>query len=387
MAELLNPNVDFAPLGQLGEIYKKGQNERGVADAFSQGIGSDPQSLAMLAQRVAPYNPQLGINLAQLSHSYARQGTQDARQQGLDTFNQRMETERLGLARNADARAATKANEGPRDKANERVQMLVDRGIDPTTPESQAFILSGEWSGPGTNGASLNPIYGTDRDGKPASAQLTKSGRAIPTQYPDGFQIAKDPIKIDSGTHFTLIDPQTRQPVGTLPKDVAGVEREKVLGEDAGKSIANMPQIMNTASETLKAIEGVRNHAGRSWGTGSLGTIPGIPGTSQRGFIAAVDQLKGKTFLEAYNSLRGAGAIANAEGERATNAIARLDRAQNKEDFEAGLNDLRDVIKAGMLRASAKARAPGAVSGPTGPTVETTPGKSGVISYTDYFKQ
>lgn len=380
MAELLNPNVDFSSLGQLGNVYREAQDKQGLKAAFAGGIGSDPQSLAALAQRVAPHNPQLGINLAQLAHTYTRQGTQDARQQGLDTFNQNMERERLGLARNADARAATKANEGPRDKANERVQMLVDRNIDPSTPESQAFILSGEWAGPGTNGASLNPVYGTV-GGKPAMVQTTKSGRAIQTQLPEGFEIAKDPIKVDSGTHFTLVDPQTRQPVGTLPKDVAGVEREKVLGEDAGKSISNLPQIMSTASETLKAIEGVRNHAGRGWGTGTLGTIPGIPGTSQRGFIAAVDQLKGKTFLEAYNSLRGAGAIANAEGERATNAIARLDRAQNKEDFETGLNDLRDVIKSGMLRAAAKSRAPGAA--------QSSPASAApaVVSFTDYFRQ
>ena len=51
MAELTLPKVDFSPLGELGEIYKKGQDERGLKDAFSQGIGSDPQSLAALAAR------------------------------------------------------------------------------------------------------------------------------------------------------------------------------------------------------------------------------------------------------------------------------------------------------------------------------------------------
>ncbi len=111
MAELTVPTMDFAPLGQLGNVYREGVAKRGVQDAFAGGIGSDPQSLAALAQRVAPHNPQLGINLAQLAHTYTRQGTQDARQQGLDQFNQRMETERLGLARNADARATRAADE------------------------------------------------------------------------------------------------------------------------------------------------------------------------------------------------------------------------------------------------------------------------------------
>jgi hypothetical protein len=112
MAELTVPQVNFAPLGQLGKIYKESVNEQGLKDAFSQGVGNDPQSLAALAQKVAPYNPQMGINLAQLAHTIGRQGTQDARQQGLDTFNQNMERSRLGLAQNADKRATEAADEG-----------------------------------------------------------------------------------------------------------------------------------------------------------------------------------------------------------------------------------------------------------------------------------
>ncbi len=111
MAELTVPQINFAPLGQLGKIYKESVNEQGLKDAFSQGVGNDPQSLAALAQKVAPYNPQMGINLAQLAHTIGRQGTQDARQQGLDTFNQRMDQENLNLRRNADQRAAKAAAE------------------------------------------------------------------------------------------------------------------------------------------------------------------------------------------------------------------------------------------------------------------------------------
>jgi hypothetical protein len=111
MAELVVPKVDFSPLGDLGNIYKEAQKERGLQDAFSQGIGSDPQSLAALAQRVAPHNPQLAINLAQLAHGYTRQATQDSRQASLDQFNQSQDRERLRLAQNADMRAAKAADE------------------------------------------------------------------------------------------------------------------------------------------------------------------------------------------------------------------------------------------------------------------------------------
>lgn len=260
---------------------------------------------------------------------------------------------------NIALRQANRADEGPVEKASQRAKLLVQQGVDPASPEGRAYIISGEWTGPGAGGASLNPVYGVGPDGKPAMVQTTKTGQAIQTKLPDGFQISKDPIKMDAGTHYVLLDPQTRQQIGIIPKDLAGAEREKVVGEETGKGMVALPQVLSTANQTLQAIEGVRNHPGREWGTGALGTIPGIPGTQQRGFVAALDQLKGKTFLEAFNSLRGGGAITEAEGAKATNAMARLDRAQNKQDFESALNDLRDVVKSGMLRASAKARGAG----------------------------
>jgi hypothetical protein len=105
MAELTVPQINFAPLGELGEIYKKSQDERGLKDAFSQGIGSDPQSLAALAQRVSQYNPQMAVSLAQLAHGYGREGVTDARTAANDKFSQSMEMQRLAIAKRAAERA------------------------------------------------------------------------------------------------------------------------------------------------------------------------------------------------------------------------------------------------------------------------------------------
>lgn len=144
MAELTVPKIDFSPLGQLGKIYQEAQDKQGLKDAFSQGIGSDPQSLASLAQRVAPYNPQLAINLAQLSHSYTRQDTQDARQQGLDTFNQNMEREKLRLQQNADQRATKAFDEGVPEKAADRAKAAQNYGLTPDNPAYKPFVLTGK---------------------------------------------------------------------------------------------------------------------------------------------------------------------------------------------------------------------------------------------------
>jgi hypothetical protein len=349
MAQLVNPEIDFSQLGNLGNVYRKAQaDDLRQQTLASLGQGGPADAAALLKSG--------DLSLAQLGVNLQNRSADDAWRREEAARTQKNADRSYGL----QVRTADRQDEGPVEKAAQREKLLRLRGIDPNSPEGKAYVIAGEWTGPGAGGASLNPVYGVGPDGKPAMVQTTKTGQAIQTRLPEGFQISKDPIKIDAGTHFQLLDPQTRQVVGTLPKDVAGAEREKVIGEETGKGQVALPQLLATSSQTLKAIEDVRNHPGRGFmTTGAMGGMPGIPGTSGRGFTVALDQLKGKTFLEAFNALRGGGAITEAEGSKATNAMARLDRAQNKEDFESGLNDLRDVVKAGMMRAAAKARGAG----------------------------
>jgi hypothetical protein len=348
--------VDWQPLANLGKVYEQAANKRALQDALSGGIDtSNPHSLSQLAARVLPYDSTTGLSLAQLGTTAAnRQQDVAWRQQEAQRAQQNADRS-YGL----QVRAADRLEETPLDKANQRAEVLRSNGIDPNSPEGRAYMIGGEWTGPGSNKNGLQPIYGTDANGKPVIMQMNPTGVATRTQLPEGVTVSRDPIKIDQGTSYLLLDPTTRQQIGIIPKDLAGAEQQKVLGEETGKAQVALPQVLATSNQTLKSIEDVRTHPGRKWGTGALGTIPGIPGTDQKGFVVALDQLKGKTFLEAFNALRGGGAITEAEGAKATNAMARLDRAQNDRDFESALNDLRDVVKAGMLRAQAKSRGAG----------------------------
>lgn len=161
---------------------------------------------------------------------------------------------------------------------------------------------------------------------------------------------------LDTGTSYSRPNPiEPGQTVSTVPKDVAGAAREKELGEAKGKAIADLPRIADNANRALATIQQIRSHPGKGAGTGVAGVLPGIPGTEQRGFVNLVDQAKGQTFLEAFNSLRGGGQITEAEGAKATQALARLDRAQTPEDFEQALKDLEDVVTTGLSRAQGAA--------------------------------
>jgi hypothetical protein len=63
-----------------------------------------------------------------------------------------------------------------------------------------------------------------------------------------------------------------------------------------------------------------------------------------------VDQLAGTAFLQAFDILRGGGAISEIEGAKATDAIARLSRTQSPPAFKESLNELADIVRRGVAK-------------------------------------
>lgn len=211
----------------------------------------------------------------------------------------------------------------------------------------------------------LTPQYGVDEKGNPVLIQIGKDGTAVRTPLPDGVSLSKQPIKMDAGTHFVLLDPITRQPVGTIPKDNRGEASEKAVGTATGKAqgeaIVNLGSAIAGAESAIKVIDEIYNDPNLESVTGMIqGRLPPLTqgGTD---LVTKIDQAKGKVFMEAYTTLKGGGQITEVEGKKAEQAIARLNRAQSVEAYKAALDDLKDVINKGLARAKEKA---GVVSAP-----------------------
>lgn len=229
----------------------------------------------------------------------------------------------------------------------------------------------------------LTPIWGTGPDGKPAYIQPGKSGDARLAKLPDGFQIARDPIRVDAGDHYVLLDPQTRQPVGQVKKNLAEASAQREIGTEQGKARVNLPATLFKAEQSLSVIDQMINHPGRETATGLSGTLDPrnyFGGTDAKNFQVMAKQLEGKAFLEAFESLKGGGQITEIEGAKATQAMARLDRAQSDAEYVAALKELRGVIAAGIERAKQKA---GVATG----TASAGPAASAGPSIDDLVKQ
>lgn len=207
----------------------------------------------------------------------------------------------------------------------------------------------------------LNPQTALDKDGNPVLIQLSKDGKATQAQLPDGVRLSKEPIKLDAGTHFVLLDPITRQNIGTIPKDLAGAEEQKVIGKTTGENRVALSDTVAKAEQAISVIDKAIDHPGRETTTGLSGIIDPrayLWGTDSADFQAVSKQLEGKAFLEAFESLKGGGQITEVEGQKATQAIARLQYSQSDAEYKQALLDLREIVVAGLARARQKASLP-----------------------------
>lgn len=134
---------------------------------------------------------------------------------------------------------------------------------------------------------------------------------------------------------------------------------------------------LSAITNQIAVIDKALDHPGRATATGGSGTFhPAnyLPGTDATDFRVVLDQIGGASFLQAFESLKGGGAITEVEGKKATDAIARLSRSQSDEEFEKSLGELRSVMAAGYERASGQ-KAPERPPKPVNPKRSTVNGR------------
>jgi hypothetical protein len=126
-------------------------------------------------------------------------------------------------------------------------------------------------------------------------------------------------------------------------------------------AMVGTPAVKDKSGKVINA--GTAPHPGFTGavGMGRLQTlgIPGveqlIPGTPAADFKARFDEIMGGAFLEAFETLKGGGAITETEGKKATAAKTRMSLAQSEKEFLAAANEYKAIVKTGIERARKKA--------------------------------
>lgn len=339
-----------------------------------------PRSLLL---DLAPINQALDYQqaLKQQEFKNARAMAQDRRAAAAEDRDAQM-----APLRQAQAQAAIDASRGRETREQAMFpldirakQASIDKASNPTTEDITEFNFAKRngYAGSFTDFLATkrkSPTYGMGGqmlrmpDGSVKLVQPGSAGDVKLTDLPAGA------IPLVGGTYVTgdtLRQKSTGAPLENIAPNIAGKEAAEAVGQARGKAAADLPRIVDNASQALRTIQQIRAHPGREYGLGIGGVLGPVPGTSQAGFVDLVEQAKGKAFLEAFNSLKGGGQITEAEGRKATEAIARLNRARRAEDFDQALADFESVIMAGVARAQQSAEGRPAV--PPGGAAQPTP--------------
>ena len=168
----------------------------------------------------------------------------------------------------------------------------------------------------------------------------------------------------------------------TSPTRQAGIAQAKAGGAETGKSAAkaaaDLPGAVESAERGIALIDEMvgdtsinergqlvygkkKPHAGFSSYVG-VG-MPGarlIEGGDTASFELRQKQIEGQAFLDAFQTLKGGGQITEKEGEKATAAISRMNKASSEVEYIKAARELQDVLRSGVKKAKEKATRGGA---------------------------
>jgi hypothetical protein len=162
-----------------------------------------------------------------------------------------------------------------------------------------------------------------------------------------------------SASAETTVPPPKRAAGAQAPVYIEPSAKEKAelekLGATSGEAKTKLTRVIDNANRMLEQLDEAINHPALKLSTGLLSWSRYIPGSRMYDFGALMEGIKGKAFLEAYESLKGAGSITEQEGKAATQALAQLDLKQSPDAVRKALETLRAVVASGIRRTMAQA--------------------------------
>lgn len=159
---------------------------------------------------------------------------------------------------------------------------------------------------------------------------------APPPAPPTPFEVQNQGMRVQEHQQHTLEWTATHNPDGT-PKPKA--PQQQAYSQSA----------LDAFDRAINSGERLKNHPGLGAAVGSgfdpqaIGSFNPITGkafagTNAANFNAELDAMKAQVFLPMVQSMKGMGALSNAEGQKLTDAIGALDPNMSEDAFKASLD-------------------------------------------------
>ena len=178
--------------------------------------------------------------------------------------------------------------------------------------------------------------YGTDPDGSQFAYVVGKDG-SVKRLDSNGADLGGGVMKVDTETGTVLLDKATGAPIGHVGDDAGGA-RMRDMGIKYNEAV-------DMYSQAAPLMEQLFNHPGMDAATGPVAGNYDLTDPAQaallsedgRAFANLHNQLRSKAFLQAFESLKGGGPITDVEGQAATDALIRVNRATSSDEYRKAL--------------------------------------------------
>lgn len=191
------------------------------------------------------------------------------------------------------------------------------------------------------------------------------------------------PTKAEEAASTEAAKIQTQLAYAGQTAQAAAAEKGLATTAEAqAKLRMELPKMQSSRELVNRSAQQLLEHKGLDQIVGGMGgRVPDGPaalkyfnfvmaGTPAADAMALHNQVKGEVFLQAYNTLKGGGQITEIEGQKAEQAMARMDRAQSKEAYKKAVKEFVEAVNAGYQKLEAAA---GISPAPAGPPAQPSP--------------
>jgi hypothetical protein len=224
---------------------------------------------------------------------------------------------------------------------------------------AMASEIYGKYVAATLKGPGSGEVFGTTvrtytKDGRVVPYVVSNLGNIKEIGLPTGSTVSAGLTEVDQGNQIALINDQG-QVVGVIPKNVAEAAGEKEFGTTEIRNIMeekidatnrvgmlenHLAKITDLLSDPSK-LQAIQSRVGAV-----QGRMPAVTSSQTLG-ESYIDQVKGQTFLRAFQSIKGGGQITNTEGAAASAALNRLNNMSlSNEDYVAAMKEAAAEMQA-----------------------------------------
>jgi len=247
----------------------------------------------------------------------------------------------------------------PAYNALEAAKFTYETGMAPPSGAPRSYVQNPPIVG-GTASVGGAPYVGGVAPTGGAPAMPSVGGMRPTGMSPAAANAASKEIYVDKAKRLAEYAEQAPAAIEAMNQTIQNING--LIGD------AQVVKNPKTGKEEIKYGQ-IEPHAGFKSAVGAptlssgFGIAGYLPATDTTNFKERLEQIKGQTFLQAFNTLKGAGQITEQEGTKATAALNRMSKSQSEVEFVKAAREFEENIQKGMEMARKRAGMPAGNTG------------------------